>query len=334
MGKADHIMYRYMSSKEHFADLFNGILFQGESIICPDQLLDADGKYTAISQEYTNRSRGQRVSGRSRDIKMKLQSGGVLRILALENQSHIDYSMPLRCMEYDALEYRKQLDELKSRNQPLKAFDTQDEFLCGIRSHDRLVPIYTICLYHGETRWDGPHTLSDMMDFQGEADILRPFFADYPFRLFCVNTQPDFDMFHTELRPLFLALNQRGNPDGMQQLMLEEPAYRHLSADTLETLAVLLGLPQIWEKREYYMNQDEEDYNMCYAVRKWHEQDIALGRSEGIALGRSEGMLSKTKQIVANMLERGFSDQDIIALAECDTALIDDVRGSILRPHQ
>lgn len=322
MGKADHIMYRYMSDKEHFADLFNGILFQGDNIIRPDQLQETVGKYTAVSQERMKGSQKQRTSSRSRDIKMSLQSGGVLRILAAENQNHIDYSMPLRCMEYDVLEYKRQLDELKNKNRSLKAFTTRDEFLCGIKSDDRLIPVYTICLYHGEAKWNGPQALADMMNFQNEPDMMRPFFADYPFRLFCVNAQPDFDIFRTELRALFLALNQRGNPDGLQQLMMEEPDYRHLSADTLETLAILLGIPQIWEKREDYMNQDKEDYNMCYAVRKWHEQDIALGRSEG--------MLDKTRQIVANMLERGFPDDEITALAECDTALINDVRESII----
>lgn len=78
----------------------------------------------------------------------------------------------------------------------------------------------------------------------------------------------DFDMFRTELRLLFPVLNQRGNPDGLQQLLSENSAYKHLSADTLEALAILLGMPQIWERRMEYRNQNKEDYNMCYAVQK------------------------------------------------------------------
>ncbi|MCM1062875.1 MAG: Rpn family recombination-promoting nuclease/putative transposase [Eubacterium sp.] len=321
MGKTDNIMYRYMSNKERFADLFNGILFQGRNIILPDQLSEASGKYTAISQELIKRSRKQHLLNRNRDIKMLLQSGGVLRILTVENQKYIDYSMPLRCMEYDVLEYRKQLDELRNSNQIHKAFTTKDEFLCGLKSDNRLSPVYTICLYHGEADWNGPWSLADMMDFQSDTDLFRPFFADYPFRLFCINAQPDFETFHSELKLFFMALNQRGNPDGLQQLMTEYDAYQHLSPDTAETLATLLDMPQIWEKREEYMNQNREDYDMCYAVQKWHEQDI----SKGMALGRED----KTRQIVTNMLKRGFSDEDISALAECSQAMIDEMRGTL-----
>lgn len=329
MGEIDDIMYRYLSNRERFADLFNGILFQGKNIIFPDQLLETTGKYTAVSHKSAKGSHKKRISGRSRDVKMLLQSRTGLYILAVENQTYADYSMPFRCMEYDALEYRRQLDELKSAHKALKDYVTREEYLCGIKASDRLIPVYTICLYHGETAWDGPRTLTDMMNFQDPPGIMQHFFADYPFRLFCVNARSDFDMFHTELRSLFLALNQRGDPSGLQQLLSEDPSYKHLSADTLETLAILLGMPQIWERRKEYKNPNREDYNMCYAVRKWHEQDIASGRAEGIALGRNEGSLDKTKKVVTNMLKRGFSDEDIAALAECDQVMIDEVRTSL-----
>ena len=47
---------------------------------------------------------------------MRLRQGTTLRILALENQNYVDYTMPYRCMEYDALEYGKQLKEQKRKN--------------------------------------------------------------------------------------------------------------------------------------------------------------------------------------------------------------------------
>ena len=53
------------------------------------------------------------------------------------------------------------------------------------------------------------------------------------------------------------------------------------------------------------------------------EEGEALGRAEGEALGRNE----KTRIIVTNMLRRGMSDEDIRALAECEQALIDELRN-------
>lgn len=40
-------------------------------------------------------------------------------MLAVENQNHVDYATPLRCMEYDVAEYRKQLQSLKRQNRLL-----------------------------------------------------------------------------------------------------------------------------------------------------------------------------------------------------------------------
>lgn len=48
---------------------------------------------------------GKYVS-RIRDLKKYIKTRGSLRILAVENQNQVDYSMPFRCMEYDILEYR------------------------------------------------------------------------------------------------------------------------------------------------------------------------------------------------------------------------------------
>lgn len=258
----------------------------------------------------------------SRDVKMSLKSGEVLRILAVENQNAVDYTMPLRCMEYDVMEYKKQLEDLKRINRSQKTLVSPAEFLCGIRVDDRLAPVYTICLYHGEEEWNGPKFLADMMKFGEDSDVLYPLFADYPFRLFCINAQTDFRIFHTELRALFMALNQRNSPEGLQKLFTEESAYRHLSKDTAEALATLLNIPRIWDFRNEYENQSEEDYDMCYAVKKWHEQD----KMEGIVLGRNEGILDKTRIVVENMLKRGFSDDDIASLADCELTLIEEVR--------
>lgn len=55
--------------------------------------------------------------------------------------------------------------------------------------------------------------------------------------------------------------------------------------------------------------------------KKWHEQD----KMEGIELGR----LDKTRIVVENMLKRGFADDDIASLADCELTLIEEVRKQI-----
>lgn len=43
----------------------------------------------------------------------------VLQVLAVESQSYIDYAMPVRCIGYDAAEYRRQLKERKQERRLL-----------------------------------------------------------------------------------------------------------------------------------------------------------------------------------------------------------------------
>ena len=247
------------------------------------------GKADMAMSEYLE---NRKLSGRSRDVKMRLKSGEVLRVLAVENQNQVDYTMPLRCMEYDALEYRKQLSEHKERNRRGNYRGmTGAERLCGMRKEEKLFPVYTICLYHGEKEWDGPRKLSEMMDFGKEGEAFEGMFSDYPMRLYCIGEEEDFDRFHTELRELFCAVKNRKDKRALQELMEKEEGYRHLSAETAKTMSVLLNMPRIWEERERYMEEEEEEeYDMCQAIREWIEDERKAGYEEGIKEGIKEGI--------------------------------------------
>lgn len=52
----------------------------------------------------------------------------------------------------------------------------------------------------------------------------------------------------------------------------------------------------------------------------------AQGRRAGKREGKREGKLESTIIVIRNMLNRGMTDEDICALAECDVSLIDKVR--------
>ena len=277
-----------------------------------------------------------------RDVKMQLRSGTVLQVLAVENQSYINYGMPVRIMGYDAAEYNRQM---KERRQQVSAlwkqvessgqYDTlaipvtYAEYMSGILKTDRLHPVYTICLYSGTETWDGPRTLSDMMQFRTERDPLREYFADYPANLFCVNEQKEFECFHTELRELLRAMNYR--KDKRKFLSLEkDERYAHLSKETWEAIAIMTGRSFFEENMETYKSQngDQEEYNMCQALREIREDFFNEGKAEGRAEGHEAGIKEgreeereagirrliednleekKTKEIIIQKLIRWFS---------------------------
>lgn len=184
VGKYDGLMGRYLSNRERFADLMNGIMFDGKQMIDPKSLereagdyFETEGSLEADQSKVERKSQGKyrRVQRRYRDLKMRSRQNGQFRIFALENQSVVDYTMPLRCMEYDFLDYQEQLNNLKETYKIKKETLRGPEKLCGIRKRDRLLPVYTVCLYHGEKEWDGPRSLSDMTCIDDESEEKKNF---------------------------------------------------------------------------------------------------------------------------------------------------------------
>jgi len=324
MGKTDVVMRDYLSDRTRFADFFNGVFFHGTPVIKATDLLEASEQYAS--------DKGKHISPRFRDLKMTLRTGETLRILSLENQTHIDYSMPFRCMEYDTLEYVKQLKQIKQHNKEHKLLHSAAEKLCGLQKTDRLAPVYTLCLYHGEEPWDGPLSLRDMMDFGADGDDMSRYFADYPFRLFCVNDHTDFDMFHTELREVFTAMTYRQDKKMLYRTLSENPAYQSLDEDTVKVLSITLNIPKLWDERESFMHineENEEEFDMCQAMRELLADARAVGVNEGVSQGITQGIQNKTHIVVSNMLKRGMSTEDICALAECSEEFVEKARAEL-----
>ena len=154
MGKYDRCMKAYLQDKRRFADLFNGSCFQGRQVIRAEDLEEASENYVTVEEKQPGKPM-QKGTEIIRDVKMRYRSGMILQVLAVENQSYIDYGMPVRCMGYDAAEYSRQLKERKQerrllarhKEEPEKELKTTiDEKLSGILRSDRLHPVYTICL--------------------------------------------------------------------------------------------------------------------------------------------------------------------------------------------
>ena len=162
MGKPDVSIKQWLRVKNRFADLFNGVLFDGEQIIIADELTEINSESDIIIKDKENRTK---TIQRHRDIIMKWQ-GINLSILAVENQLNVNYAMPVRNMLYDSLSYSDQIHNIwnnvggdKKRNADI------NELFSGFRKSDKLCPVITIIFYFGsEKSWDGAISLYDMFE--------------------------------------------------------------------------------------------------------------------------------------------------------------------------
>lgn len=332
MGKYDTCMKEFLQNKDRFADLFNGCCFQGRQIIRAEDLREASENYVITDKRLPGKTR-QKDTEIIREVKMVLGSGMVLQVLAVENQSYIDYAMPVRCMGYDAAEYRRQLKERKqerrllmnSENRPKNPAVSMDETLSGILSSDRLHPVYTLCLYSGTEPWDGPRKLSDMMAFDPQNKNLQSLFEEYHLHLFCINEQHVFDAFRSDLKPLFQAINCRNNKKKMIELMKDE-TYSHLNEDTWDAIAVMIDNAAMLQKKDLYKTENQkEEFNMCQALQELMQDE----RNEGRIEGRNEGKIEDQKIVIRNMINRGYKTEDICAIAECSPAFVKEVETEL-----
>ena len=298
MGKYDMCMKAYLQDKRRFADLFNGSCFQGRQVIRAEDLEEASESYVATEEKQPGKPL-QKGTEIIRDVKMRYRSGMILQVLAVENQSYIDYGMPVRCMGYDAAEYSRQLKERKQERRLLARHKeetekelktTIDEKLSGILRSDRLHPIYTICLYSGEEPWDGPRKLSDMF---GDVDEeLLPFIPDYRINLLAPREITDFTGFRTSIRQLFEVLKNAYDKEKMQEVLQNDEKFSKVDRETVEAINLFAGT-------DIDIDEKEEVIDMCKA---WEDQ-----KNEGRELGERQKIIS----LVVKKLQKDKSVAEI-----------------------
>lgn len=173
--KPDTILKNYWSSNEQFADLFNAVLFKGEQMISPEELVDADTEESGILE---HREYAESIQASRDTIKVRKKSSEhsvELVLLAKEAQEFIHYAMPVRVMGYDYGSYKKQYDS-NAKKYKTSAGLNEDEYLSRMKKTDKLIPVITVSVYYGEKPWDGATTLHGMLNIP---ESMAEFVSDY-----------------------------------------------------------------------------------------------------------------------------------------------------------
>lgn len=204
MGKLDAESKQYVNSPRIFADAFNYILYDGDSVIKPEGLRAVDTTEIAIPYGNGARIPIERYRDTLKIWNAMQDEGGVYILFGGEIQSRIHYAMPVKSMLYDAIDYASQVDaarrsyrgksqeaEIVSENGSLMIRLTQEEFLSGFRKNDKLIPIVTAVIYFGADPWDGPLSIHEMLGYIDER-ILKAI-PDYRINLLSAADTPDDD---------------------------------------------------------------------------------------------------------------------------------------------
>lgn len=299
MGKIDTEAKKYLSNAARFCDIFNFLLYGGESVISPEELSEPDP--TAISIPYKGKSR--KHVQKHRDLlkfyAAKYDDQAIYLILGLEIESKINYSMPVRGMLYDAMNYASQIEAISEQRRKDKPKQTRHEYLSGLGKDDRLKPVITIVLNICGEYWDGCKSIHELVSVK-DSRILQ-FVPNYKLNLISPDlmTKQDFEKFQTKLGAALQFLKHQ-NDDNMDWLENKEQdmTVDRATADFIQTTT----------GTDLHLNSDEEVINVCKAWKNSIDQAEAKGKAKGVVEGED-----KLSRLIAHLIEIGQNDEILSA---------------------
>ncbi len=293
MGKADAYQSDYLDDNFRFADQINGALFQGRQVVKPEELEPVETQMFYLGKESAARREVQAVADKARMWK-----GRLFHILAVENQTYVDYRMVLRNMLTESLSYYKQWKQKKRMHEREGDLGSnQDAFLSGIGRDERFIPVITLVVYCGtEHPWDGARCLHDLLDIDDET---KEYVTNYKINLYDCHEHDTFDEYHTGLRQLFEMVRYAKDKEQLGRVIEEKGA----------------GAMENGVKR----------YNVCKAWEDQRLDGIEEGRKEGRKEGREEGMRQYLVKLVCKKLQKNKSAVVIAEELEEDLSEVEKV---------
>ena len=356
MGKKDQYEKVYTRNAEVFADIVNYLLYEGAEKIRPEDLRELDGEELLVEEKKVL----QRFRDVVKQVTVRQNEEAIYMIIGLENQTQVHYAMPVRTMVYDAMRYAGQVEAIRKQNDRRwkqgkrnnsdnsgeqagsRVEDrllTSAEFLSGITKEDKLLPVITIVILYSSAPWDGPTSLYDMLATK-DPEILK-YVQDYHIHLIAPGNMTDqqIQCFHSSMRKVLTFIKYAKDKEKMKEIMSEEDSdFYHVDRETAQFIKEMTGV-------NIEIQEGEEDVNMCKAwedmaidmkneglqlgLRQGEQRGLQLGRQQGEQIGEQRGLQENRFLVIKNMLQRGYSDEDILAIAECEQADIEQVRRQL-----
>ncbi len=278
MGEIDVGQMKFLREPGHFADLWNGTVYKGVQVVKPEELVEISPVGLA--------KRGKKTSKKTSDMVMAKTAGGqVLGVMITENQTEIDYSIPVRVHLREFMEYDKQVSEIIRKNKESSkrgeaVFNDSGEFMYGFRESDRLRPVATLVLYWNSEVWKGAGTFHEMLDFSG-IEEMKDLVPDFRMNIVNMDKLEDLESVFADqdVNDVVSRFQARSDKTRFKSYVDEHGKDRH--SDSMEMVNTLIKSAELQD----YMNENKDrkgdDADMCTAITELIEDGRTEGRAEG-----------------------------------------------------
>lgn len=298
MGQKDITEKLLEDYNDVFADIINGLIFNGEQRILPESL-----ENTQVHSQY--KAEDGKVHELERDVAKYWKDKKVeLAICGIENQSSVEKNMPFRIVGYDGASYRSQL----------------------LEERKEILPVMTIVLYFGTNRhWYGKKNIKGLMKIPEE---LNDYINDYEMKVFEIAwlTEAEIDRFHSDFKIVanfFVQKRKNKNyiPDDPTEI-------RHVD-EVLKLLQVMTSD----ERYQMIFNRKKGVHSMCDVAERLEKigiekglkqgigEGIKQGIEQGLELGKTAGIHAEKVRVYKRLIEKGFSEKEAREIAELPETL-------------
>ena len=314
IGAIDAITKAYIRKNEVFADAFNYFMYDGAQVIQPEQLKELDPTEIAILFNENNTKEPQNakkeIIQKYRDhlklatIKEDGESAYIL--LGVENQTDVNYAMPVRNMLYDALQYTRQVTMIADKHRAQKGkseygASNRAEFISGFHKNDKLLPVITLVLFFNADEWVGPRSLMDMMEITNP--IIRRLVVDYPIYVIAPQSlkDSDFEKFRSSLREVMGCIKYSKDKRKLADFISNNPRMNM----ELTAARVIEAINHVPIKIE----EGVDRFDMCQAIEEMIEDGRKEERHRINQLNILLSEKNRTEDIVKAALDKEYQEQ-------------------------
>ena len=264
MGEKDITEKILEDYNDVFADIINGLLFQGEQRVLPEALenISVHSQYKADDEKMHELERDVAKYWKEKEVQ--------LAVCGIENQSRIEKNMPFRIIGYDGAAYRSQLQQERSK----------------------ILPVVTIVLYFGTDRhWRSGKNIKSLMEIPTGLD---EFVSDYQIKVFEIAwlSEEQIRRFRSDFRIVAnFFVNKRKN----KNYIPDDPTEIKHVDEALKLLQVMTGDDRYKEM----FKKKKEVHSMCDVAERLEKMGIA----KGIELGREEEKKASRVEFILRVLE-------------------------------
>lgn len=318
MQQENVMTIEYMDDAVRIADFCNVLYFKGKQVISPKDVHEADKEVRLIQRRWG------KIFTRAlyRDVLCRVVLGVRYLFIGVEHQSQVDYTMPVRIMEYDAGTYRRQLRKIRKRHRRKRDLK-HAQYVSGFSEQDHVEPVLTTLLYFGKEPWVGPRDIHGMMKLEGEFEELKDVIPNYKINIVEARDFSQWESFKSDLRQVFGYLHHlTAGKDIMNYVQENREEYENLAEEVYDLLSTVTNAKELKAIKKQYQKENG-GINMCEVL----QQLINDGRQEGLSQGLSQGLIQGRIELICQKLDRGLSAEDIGYWMELDKLFVEEIAG-------